>query len=338
MTTVRTVRAVAHSNIALVKYWGKRRGDAASLNLPDVGSISMTLDDLRTQTRIEPAVADRFVLQEGDEDRDLADGGSTVKVFAHLDRMWKLQGEGTRPPVAVTSRNYLPTAAGLASSASGFAALTVAANAAFELGLDDKGLSQWSRMGSGSAARSVFGGFVELHKGTLGDGSDCFAEPLIEGGAWDLQLLVVHTAKGKKKVGSTGGMGRSKDTSAYYSAWVETSPADLDQAREALRARDLPALGVVMERSCFKMHACMLATEPPLMYWNGVTMDAIREVWEAREAGLEGYVTSDAGPHVKVLTRSETAPALAQRLKDVPGVVEVQAVGPGPAAHVEVMA
>lgn len=334
--SVRTVRAVAHSNIALVKYWGKRAGDGGlALNLPDVGSISMTLNNLRTQTSIEAAAEDRFVLREGDSTQDLADPGATAKVFGHLDRLWALGDAGPRPAVQVTSRNFLPTAAGLASSASGFAALTMAANAAFGLDLDDRALSQWSRIGSGSAARSIFGGFVELHKGERSDGSDCYAEPLLAGDAWPLVLLVVHTAKGKKAVGSTGGMASSKETSAYYPAWVESSPADLAGARAALRDKDLEALGEVMERSCFKMHACMLATQPPLMYWNGVTMDAIRAVWEARAQGLEGYVTSDAGPHVKVLTRREDADALVSRLEAVPGVVAVQAVGPGPAASVE---
>jgi diphosphomevalonate decarboxylase len=131
-------------------------------------------------------------------------------------------------------------------------------------------------------------------------------------------------------------MERCRETSPYYPAWVDTSEADLDEAERALGSRDLPRLGRVMEHSCFKMHACMLATQPPLMYWRGTTLDVIREVWAARSDGTEGYVTSDAGPHVKVLCEAVTADTLAERLGAVQGVHEVQSVAPGPDATVEI--
>ncbi|PRP91982.1 hypothetical protein ENSA5_51930 [Enhygromyxa salina] len=329
--------ATAHSNIALVKYWGKRAGCDPELNLPAVGSLSMTLDELRTVTRVAPASADRFEL-DGEE----VEGKPAAKVFAHLDRLWRLGAcSGPRPRCAVVSTNHLPTAAGLASSASGFAALTIAAAGCFGLAeqLDDPTrarLSAWARMGSGSAARSLWGGFVRLDAGTADDGSDCRARPLPSPRPWDLRLLVVHTARGAKQVGSTGGMESSRLTSPYYPAWVESSAADLDAAEAALRARAFDQLGEVMEHSCFKMHACMLATRPALMYWNGATLEVIRAVWQLREAGGPvGYVTSDAGPHVKVLCRAEQAPALAAELAAVAGVHEVQRVAPGPDASLE---
>lgn len=333
---VRPCRATAHSNIALVKYWGKREGDSAALNLPAVGSLSMTLDTLRTVTEIRPASRDSFEL-----DGAAIDGKPAQKVFAHLDRIADLAGAGGRPACRVISTNHLPTAAGLASSASGFAALTVAAAGAFGLvdTLDDAArerLSGWARQGSGSAARSLWGGFVRLDAGTADDGSDCLARPIFPADHWGLRLLVVHTARGAKAVGSTGGMEASRRTSPYYPAWVETSLADIDGAHRALEARDFEALGTVMEHSCFKMHACMLATQPPLMYWNGATLEVIREVWRIRaESGPAGYVTSDAGPHVKVLVREVEAEALAAALREVPGVHEVQAVAPGPDASLE---
>lgn len=337
MSTIQATRATAHSNIALVKYWGKREGADPELNLPAVGSLSMTLGELRSVTEIRPTNVDAFSL-----DGEFVTGKPAQKVFEQLDRVWRLGGRtGERPRCAVVSRNHLPTAAGLASSASGFAALTVAAAGCFGLveTLDEPTrarLSAWARMGSGSAARSLWGGFVRLDAGVAADGSDCLARPLFDAEHWDLRLLVVHTARGAKHVGSTGGMESSRSTSPYYPAWVATSVADLDAAERALAARELEALGEVMEHSCFKMHACMFATRPPLMYWNGATLEVIRAVWQLRESGGPvGFVTSDAGPHVKILCRAHSAEALAGQLRQVPGVHEVQAVEPGPAASLE---
>lgn len=322
------VRATACSNIALVKYWGKRTGVPAELNLPAVGSLSMTLDALRTETELAPAAADAFEL----DGRPVA-GDEARKVFRQLDRVWAAAGRSApRPAARVRSWNRFPTAAGLASSASGFAALTVGAAAAFEADLPAAVLSSLARQGSGSAARSIFGGFVRLERGSAPDGSDCRARPIAGAEHWPLTLLVVQTTAGRKPIGSTDGMERCRQTSPYYAPWVETSEADLDAAEAALLRRDLPALGRVVEHSCFKMHACMMATDPPLLYWNPTTVAVVHEVWRAREAGLAGYVTIDAGPHVKVLCEPAVAPALQERLRAVPGVLGVLAAAPGPDA------
>lgn len=332
---VRPTRATAHANIALVKYWGKRppvAGHPTDLNLPAVGSLSMTLSGLRTVTTVEPAGADSFALDGAAETGKVAQ-----KVFTHLDRVWALSGTGTRPGCKVVSANHFPTAAGLASSASGFAALTVAAAHAFGVDRDRGELSGVARQGSGSAARSLWGGFVRLDRGTAPDGTDCRARPLFSSEQIDVRLLVVHTATGKKPEGSTSGMERSRETSPYYGAWVDTSEADLDAAEAALVRRDLPALGEVMEHSCFKMHACMWATRPPLVYWNGTSLEAIKAVWAAREDGVPGWVTSDAGPHIKVLCATEHAEPLQSRLAAVPGVHEVASYAPGPDPVVEVL-
>jgi diphosphomevalonate decarboxylase len=305
----------------------------------------MTLDELRSVTVVDPLVDAQPGTDSFELDGERLEGPAAAKVFAHLDRIWRLGGrEGQRPPCAVRSRNHLPTAAGLASSASGFAALTVAAAGAFGLAAPDdleaarERLSTWARMGSGSAARSLWGGYVRQYRGEAADGHDCRAAPLHDPGHLDVRMLIVHTARGAKKVASTGGMDASRETSPYYPAWVETSEADLDAAEGALAASDVEALGAVMERSCFKMHACMLATWPPLLYWNGTTLEVIREVWEQRRAGgARGFVTSDAGPHVKVLCARAEAEALAAALGEVPGVHEVQRVAPGPAATLELV-
>ncbi len=321
-------KATAHSNIALCKYWGKR-GEPA-LNLPAVGSLSLTLDALWTETAVAPASADAFELDGTGE-------GEARKVFAHLDRIWTASGRaGARPRCLVRSVNHLPTAAGLASSASGFAALTLAAAAAFEWSPTRTELSSLARQGSGSAARSLWGGFVRLDRGNRPDGQDCVARPLHPADHWDVRLVVVQTTAARKPIGSTAGMERSRTTSPYWLPWIETSEADLAAAEVALASKDLAALGPVVERSCFKMHACMLASDPAILYWNGATTDVIRRAWQLRDEGLRGYVTIDAGPHVKVLCLAADAPALAERLGAVPGVVAVTVCGPGPDAHVEV--
>lgn len=343
---MKPVRATACSNIALVKYWGKRTGVPAELNLPAVGSLSMTLDALRTQTELHPADADAFEL-----DGRVVEGAEASRVWRQLDRVWAAGGRDgvrpsvrpsvrppVRPPVRVVSHNHFPTAAGLASSASGFAALTIAAARAFEADLPAEVLSSLARQGSGSAARSIFGGFVRLHRGTAPDGSDCRARPVVPAEHWPLTLLVVQTTAGRKPIGSTDGMERCRETSPYYGQWVATSQADLDAAEAALRARDLPALGRVVEHSCFKMHASMMATDPPLLYWNGTTVEVVHEVWRARQEGLPGYVTIDAGPHVKVLCEPATAAPLRARLSAVPGVLGVIEAHPGPDASAELLA
>ena len=334
---MRRAHATAHSNIALVKYWGKREGSEPDLNLPAVGSLSMTLERLRTETTVEPSASnhDVFVLdglsREGDDAR---------KVSRHLDRVWHESPPGrrglARPATLVTSTNHLPTAAGLASSASGFAALTLAAAAAFDWEAPRSALSSLARRGSGSAARSLWGGFVRLERGDAPDGSDCRAYPLHDAAHWDVKLLVVHTAKGPKPVGSTGGMERCRLTSPYFPAWVASSEADLAEAQSALAARALPRLGEIVEHSCFKMHASMFATRPPLVYWNAGTLSVIDAVWRARAEGLAGWVTSDAGPHVKVLCAAPDADALATRLHGVAGVVHIDVLGVGPDPRVEV--
>ena len=189
-----TVTAYAHTNIALVKYWGKRGAHDGhvvdrALNLPAVGSLSLTLDRFGTETSLTTGgAADRFTLDGKDVAHD--DG---AKVFRHLDALAGV----SRARALVSSKNDVPTAAGLASSASGFAALTVAAAHAYGLDVanDARALSQWSRRGSGSAARSIFGGFVLLHRGERDDGDDCFAEPVAT--SLGVRLVGVRCAVGR---------------------------------------------------------------------------------------------------------------------------------------------
>jgi diphosphomevalonate decarboxylase len=242
-TSKRSGRATARAgaNFALVKYWGKAD---ARLNVPAVGSISITLDSLYTETTVELApelASDELTLDGKPRAEEL------TKLSACVDLLRRKAGVDTR--VRVTSRNNFPTAAGLASSASGFAALVRAAEAAFGLALTPRERSIVARQGSGSAARSIFGGFVEMHAGAAADGTDSFAEPLLDGAEWPLEVVIAVTAKGEKETGSRSGMTRSAASSPYYAAWVAAQPPDLEAARAAISARDFAALAAGAEHN-----------------------------------------------------------------------------------------
>lgn len=319
-----TVVARAHTNIALVKYWGKRDVER---NLPATGSLSLTLDRFHTTTALLDHYGDEDVLFL---DGDVASAEETARVSAFLDIV-----APNRPRFQLRSNNHVPTAAGLASSASAFAALALAINARMNLGLEDRELTQLARRGSGSAARSIYGGFVRLHKGERDDGADCFAEPCEVAPSLDVRLLVARCATGRKKIGSTDAMERTRTTSAYYDAWVQTHARDLDEATEALRAGDLPTLGAAMERSTLKMHACALAADPGIWYLAPTTVAVMNEVRRLRESGASCWFTMDAGPHVKVLTPADTAERVAGALRGIEGVLKVESCATGPAAHLD---
>jgi diphosphomevalonate decarboxylase len=317
--------ARARANFALIKYWGKAD---SRLNVPAVGSISITLDSLWSDTEVEfdaRLAADEFVLDGQRRAEQLA------KVTACLDLLRQRAGIAAR--ARVTSANNFPTGAGLASSASGFAALVLAASAALGLDMERRELSVLARRGSGSAARSIFGGFVEMHAGTAADGLDSYAEPLLAGPDWPLEVVIAVTAKGEKEVGSGSGMTRSARSSPYYSAWVAGQPADLAGARAAIRGRDFAALAELAEHNCLKMHAAALAARPPLLYWNGTTVQCLTTVQRLRAAGVPVFFTIDAGPQVKAVCEPGARAEVAAALRAVPGVLEVLASGLGAGAE-----
>lgn len=319
---MRRATAEAGINIALVKYWGKRE---PAENLPDVGSISLTLADLvtRTTVRFDPALSrDRFVLDGTPRD--------DPRVVEVLDGIRAIAGVLHR--ASVTSKNGVPTASGLASSASGTAALATAAWAAAGLdpaaAVDDPRFIDLVRRGSGSAPRSLLGGLVELEK------SRGRVRPLCPADGWDLVMLVARLSKGPKKTSSRDGMAHTKATSPFYPAWVAEHPADLAEAREAIEARDLARLGAVMERSTCRMHACMLAADPPLRYWRGRTLDVADAVEDLRDQGVGAWYTMDAGPHVKVLCAAADAPQVRATLESLVPPEDLLEARPGPGARV----
>jgi len=318
--------AVAHPNIALVKYWGKADVER---NIPAVGSLSITLDGLTTTTRVrfDPGIdADRFSL-----------GGRLApemeaRVTSCLDLL--RNRVGAKICALVESENDFPTAAGLASSASGFAALVVAADRALRSGLATSDLADLARQASGSAARSLFGGFVEISLTHSDRELIPRTEQVLEPSVWPLGVVVAVTETAPKAVGSTEGMLRTERTSPYYSAWVDSSGADLAEARAAVDRLDFEALADISELSCLKMHALMLSARPGLVYWNGATVECIRRVRELRSDGLGVFFTVDAGPQVKAVCLPEARSRVVRELAAVPGVGRILESGLGCGARV----
>jgi diphosphomevalonate decarboxylase len=321
--------ARAHSNIALIKYWGKRD---ETLNIPAVGSISVTLDALSTTTTVT------FDATPGEGSRPADDQfwlngvlTESTRVLGVLDLV--REQAGLISPAVVTSTNDFPTGAGLASSASGFAALALASSAAAGLTLNARELSVLARRGSGSAARSIFGGYVALHSGTRKDGLDAFAEPVLNASDWPLSVVVAITTHDAKTVSSTHGMAGSRATSPFYPAWVDSAEEDLAAMRSAITTRDFCQLGELAEHSCMKLHALMLTSRPALIYWNAGTIAAMHTVRMLRETGIPVYFTIDAGPQVKALCAPEDAAAVAHALAATPGVDEIRTSSLGRGAH-----
>ena len=308
--------ASAGINIALIKYWGKTPGGD---NRPAVGSLSLTLDAPGTVTRVvfDPRLAaDTFRLNDTDTD--------PAAVTRVLDDVRALAGVGAR--ARVESRNTVPTAAGLASSASGFAALGLAAWTALELPGPgprlDRRLVDLVRRGSGSAPRSLLGGFARIDVETAG------VHLVDSAPALQVSLVIALCADGPKSVSSRDGMALCARTSPYYPAWLESHPADLEAAVAAIEGGDFVWLGELMEHSTMKMHACMLASRPPLRYWASGTLAALEALVPLRTQERV-FTTMDAGPHVKALCRREDEAAVAEALRPVARAVLIARPGPG---------
>lgn len=321
------VHATACANIALIKYWGK--ADAA-LNTPAAGSLSLTLDALRTFTRVE------LLPPEAAEDQLEIDGRiETGKARARIERFFDLvRAMSGRPDrVRVISENRFPTAAGLASSASAFAALAVAGARAFDLELEPSALSVLARRGSGSAARSIFGGLVRMHaRGERGP-EDAHAEPFT-GARIELGAVIVAAKAGAKKIGSTEGMERTRTTSPYHAAWLETVERDLQLAEAALGSGDVEALAQVVEGNCLAMHADAMAARPGIIYFEAPTLWAIERVRSLRAAGTPVFFTVDAGPHLVAFAPPEVLERVAEALRGHEGVAQVMVSRAGEGARI----
>ncbi|HHN6104485.1 TPA: diphosphomevalonate decarboxylase [Enterococcus faecium] len=289
-------KARAYTNIALIKYWGKKNEE---LILPMNNSLSLTLDAFYTETEV--IFSNSYMVDEFYLDGTLQDEKATKKVSQFLDLFRKEAGLSLK--ASVISQNFVPTAAGLASSASGLAALAGACNTALKLGLDDLSLSRFARRGSGSACRSIFGGFVEWEKGH--DDLSSYAKPVpSDSFEDDLAMVFVLINDQKKEVSSRNGMRRTVETSSFYQGWLDSVEGDLYQLKQAIKTKDFQLLGETMERNGLKMHGTTLAAQPPFTYWSPDSLKAMDAVRQLRKQGIPCYFTMDAGPNVKVLVEN----------------------------------
>lgn len=316
MTTAR-----AHTNIALVKYWGKRD---QQLMLPQTDSLSLTLNEFYATTSVDfdsDLTADQVII-----DGQAVDGKGLAKVSHFLELVRQMSGR--HEFAHVDSTNHVPMAAGLASSASAFAALATAASRAAGLDLSRRDLSRLARRGSGSATRSIYGGLVEWHRGS--DDQSSFAEPIMEKVDFPIEMLAILVNTKQKKISSRSGMQSSVTTSPYYPAWRQLVAHDMVEMKQAIADRDIPAIGHIAEENAMRMHALTLSADPAYTYFDADTLTAIRLVQELRKSGVNAYYTMDAGPNVKVIYDRLDRQTILDKLSPVFGRERLVVSQPGP--------
>jgi diphosphomevalonate decarboxylase len=320
-----TATAQSHPNIAFIKYWGDKD---SSLHIPSNGSISMNLEGLFTRTRVsfdEGLIDDQLVLNNR-----MSRGSALSRVSAMLDRIRQMAGLNLC--ARVISENNFPIGTGIASSASAFAALALAASQAAGLELDESELSRLARTGSGSACRSVPGGFVEWQAGN--DDEDSFAFSIAPRDYWDLVDCVAIISKQHKPTGSREGH-QSAESSPLQKPRVADAPRRLDICRRAILERDFESFARIVELDCIMMHAVMMTSLPGLFYWEPTTLAVIKAVSEWRNKGLPVCFTIDAGPNVHVLCLRSVYSQVDQRIKEIKGVQDVLFAVPGGAVWLE---
>jgi diphosphomevalonate decarboxylase len=323
-----TVTAQSHPNIAFIKYWGNRDN---TLRIPSNGSISMNLDGLYTRTTVsfQPSLPFDELIINGHE----VTGPGLDRVSSILDIIRGMADIQER--AEIMTENNFPSGAGIASSAAAFAALALAGSKAVGMDLSEKDLSRLARRGSGSAARSVPGGFVEWQAGASDE--DSFAFSIAEPGHWDLVDCIAIVSAAHKKTSSTEGHGIA-DTSPLQAARVADAPRRLEICRRAILERDFNALASIVELDSDIMHAVMMTSTPALHYWKPASLEVMNCVRQWRTEGLLVCYTVDAGPNVHVICLEKEggtkAPLIEQKLRVIQGVHEVLVARPGGPAKI----
>ncbi|WP_338231745.1 diphosphomevalonate decarboxylase [Companilactobacillus muriivasis] len=316
-----TRTARAYTNIALIKYWGKKN---KQLKLPYTNSLSLTLDRFYTDTKATIIDSDKDVVYLNNQ---LLDDTQNKRILNYLETVRNFYSFTEH--FQIDSVNHVPTSAGFASSASGFAALAAAINETKQLDLNRQELSILARNGSGSASRSIYGGFVEWQAGH--DNESSFAVPIDETPEIDLALLSVVINKHSKKISSTVGMENSVKSSPFYPNWVTLVSSEIKEIKQAIAQKDLQKIGEISEHNAMSMHALTLSADPSFTYFAPETIRIIQLIQELRRKGLFAYATIDAGPNVKIICTKESLPKvqtyIEQQLSDVTTVVAN--IGPG---------
>ncbi len=303
-----SANAFAPTNIALCKYWGKRN---QQINLPMTSSLSISLADKGATTELSVNSLGRDEIYLNGQ---LVDPSSffATRLISYLN-LFRMQQSFF---LTIHIDSTIPIAAGLASSACGFAALVKALDQLFAWNLHSSALSILARLGSGSASRSILSGFVEWYRGERADGMDSYAEamPLV----WpelSLGLLLIDTTE--KRISSREAMQNTVETSMLYSRWPDQVNHDLPLLKQAIECRDFSLLGQVAESNALAMHATMLSAWPPVSYTLPQTVLAMQKIWDLRKAGFPIYFTQDAGPNVKVLFLAEQTARIKNEFPDV---------------------
>jgi diphosphomevalonate decarboxylase len=311
--------AIAHPNIALIKYWGNK--DEA-LRIPQNDSISFSLNELHTQTAVE------FDTDISEDSLCMNDEKTTGKALRRMSEFLDIIRTISRKNLYanVTSRNNFPTSAGIASSASAFAALALAATGALGIHFSERQLSRLARRGSGSACRSIPSGFVYWKGGNTDKTS--YAYSIAAPDHWKLVDCIAVIQTHNKDVGSTEGQ-RIATSSPLQRARVLDAPRRLAICREAILARDFEKLSEIVELDSNSMHAVMMTSSPPLFYWRPESIHIIKSVLEWRKQGIPVFYTFDAGPNAHVITTEEYWSTLEKKLLEVPGVQSVLIARPG---------
>jgi diphosphomevalonate decarboxylase len=274
---MKPIKIQAPVNIALIKYWGK--SDEIRV-LPTTTSLSLTLTDLYTETTFSPGPFSFTLNGKPGDDNEVQRVKDVLQHFAHNQ-------------VQIDSVNNFPTASGLASSASGFAALTYGLNEFFQAQYSLNELATLTRIGSGSSCRSLVDGFAIWHQsGALTNRSNPFK---------NLMMLIVIISETKKPISSREAMKITKATSSQYASWMEQSEKDYQQMMQAIDQVNFQTLGDITERNSTRLHQLMATAEPSIVYQRDESRHVLEVVREARKQGLLGYATMDAGPNVKIL-------------------------------------
>jgi len=318
------ITAQAHSNIALVKYWGKKD---AGLRLPRNSSVAIALDEAYTLTTVE------FDEKYLEDDVELIGEGfeedEKDKVKKHLDRVRAMAGITTK--AKVVSQNNFPKSAGMASSASGFAALSMAAVESAGLKLSEREMSVLARNGSGSASRSIPGEVSVWY--TAETDEESYAERISFPDNWKVKvLLVMAEDTSAKKISTTDGMAMAP-TSPYFVHAVKEAELNIERLKEAMSLGDWSAFGKVIEDECYRLHTICMTQTPNILYWRGVTIEVFQGLYRLREQGLEAFFTVDAGPHVHIITKDEDVAKVKAELAKINGIKKVIECGVGPSAH-----
>lgn len=314
--------AVAPSNIAFIKYWGKKD---EVLRLPENGSISMNLSNLLTTTTVE---FDEFLQDDSVTLNGKKESLENNRAIKHIDRIRKLAKIKTK--VKIVTENNFPTGTGLSSSASGFAALTVAGASAAGLRLSEKELSILARQGSGSACRSIPDGFVEWLDGDTSESS--YAASLYKPDYWDIVDIVAVVNVGPKDIATSEGM-KKASSSPFFQLRRSHMQQKIKKIKKLMKEKDFPAFGELVEEEALELHAIMLTSHPSLIYWLPGTVRMMRQVKKWRSEGLQVYFTVNTGQDIHLLCEKKDMKKVVSLVSKIEGVQKTIVNYPSEGAH-----